>query len=62
MLKLLGLAGIAAFFAACAAPTAPGAADPLYQSRGSTPLGASKAADLGFHGPVDRSLAVDGPN
>jgi hypothetical protein len=62
MLKVLALAGLAALIAACAAPVATNVADPMYQSRGSTPLGASKAADLGFHGPVDRSLAADGPN
>lgn len=62
MTKLLGLAGCAALVVACAAPGATNASDPMHDSRGSTATGASKAAGLGFHGPVDRSAVVDGPN
>ena len=62
MFKLLALAGVAALATACAAPIATGASDPMHDSRGSTPSGAAKAAGLGFHGPMDRSDAADGPN
>lgn len=62
MLKLLALAGLAFLVTACAATSATNASDPMYQSRGSTPAGAAKAADLGFHGRVDRSAASDGSN
>lgn len=62
MMKLLGLAGFAALMAACAAPVATSASDPMHESRGSTATGASKAAGLGFHGPLDRGAVVDGPN
>ncbi|MDB5945641.1 MAG: hypothetical protein JWQ33_667 [Ramlibacter sp.] len=62
MFKLLGLAGFAALVTACASPTATSAPDPMHESRGSTATGASKAAGLGFHGPMDRSAAADGPN
>lgn len=61
MIKLLAVAGFAVLLTACAAP-APGGAGPMHESRGSTQSGASKAAGLGFHGPVDRSATNDGPN
>jgi hypothetical protein len=62
MIRLLAMAALAALVTACAAP-APGAgADPMHQSRGSTETGKAKAAGLGFHGPVDRGAAGDGPN
>lgn len=55
MIKLLAIASFAGLLAACAA-AAPGASDdPMNESRWSTPAGASKAAILGFHGPVDRT-------
>jgi hypothetical protein len=63
MTKLLVLAGIAALLIACAAPTATVGTDPMHGSRGSTEAGASKAAGMGFHGPLDRTKpALDGPN
>jgi hypothetical protein len=63
MIKLLAMAGIAALVTACAAPPAAVAADPMHGSRGSTETGASKAAGMGFHGPLDQSKpALDGPN
>ena len=63
MLKMLAMAGLAALVTACAAPLPPSAsADPMHGSRGSTPDGKSKAADLGFHGPVYRGTTPDGPN
>lgn len=63
MIKLLAMASLAALAAACAAPTPTVAADPMHGSGGSTEAGASKAAGMGFHGPLDRSkAAVDGPN
>ena len=61
LFALAALAALAALVAACAIPGATEATDPMHQGRGSTPAGASKAADLGFHGPIDRG-AVDGPN
>ncbi len=60
MIKMLAMAALAALVTACAAPS-PGA-DPMRASRGSTPSGAAKAADLGFHGPLHRGDPVDGPN
>jgi hypothetical protein len=62
MLKLFALAGLAALVTACAIPAAAPGSDLMQQSRGSTPAGVSKAAALGFHGPIDSSLPVDGPN
>lgn len=63
MLNLLAMAGIAALVTACAAPpSASVSADPMHDSRGSTAAGKSKAADLGFHGPVYRNTTPDGPN
>ena len=62
MFKLLALAGFAVLATACADPVATRVSDPMHESRGSTPAGASKAAGLGFHGPMDRSGAADGPN
>lgn len=62
MIKLLAVAGFAALLTACAAPSPGGANDPMHESRGSTPAGMSKAAGLGFHGPVYRNGAADGPN
>lgn len=62
MIKLLAMAGLAALVTACAAPPSSAAADPMQSRRGSTPAGASKAADLGFHGPVYRSGAPEGPD
>ena len=62
MFKLLAMAGFAAMVTACAA-TSPGvAADPMQGTRGASETGASKAAGLGFHGPMDRSSTGDGPN
>ena len=62
MFKLLSMAGVVAVVIGCAA-TQPGpAADPMQGSRGSTETGAAKAADLGFHGPMDRSGTAGGPN
>lgn len=62
MIKMLALAAYAALVTACAAPSPGAAADPMRASRGSTPTGAAKAADLGFHGPLQRSDPVGGPN
>lgn len=63
MFKMLAMAGLAALVTACAAPPPPSAAaDPMHDSRRSTPAGASKAADLGFHGPLYRNTSPDGPN
>ena len=62
MIKLLAMAGLAALVTACAASSPVGANDPMHDSRGSTPTGQSKAAGLGFHGPLDRGNAPDGPN
>jgi hypothetical protein len=63
MLKLLAVAGFAALVAACANPASTaGRTDPMHESRGSTQSGTSKAAALGFHGPVHRSQEMDGPN
>jgi len=54
MIKLLAIASLAGLLTACAA-SAPGVLGyPMHESRGSTPAGASKAAILGFHGPVYR--------
>lgn len=57
MIKLLAiaiLASLAGVLTACAASTPAVFGDPMHESRGSTPAGASKAAILGFHGPVYR--------
>ena len=63
MIKLLAIGSVAALVVACAAPSPDLAADPMHGARGSTETGASKAAGMGFHGPVDRSKpAMDGPN
>lgn len=62
MIRLLATAAFAALLAACAAPFPGGVDDPMHESRGSTPAGQSKAAGLGFHGPVHRTGTVDGPN
>lgn len=59
MIKLLAITSFAGLLVACAA-AAPGASDdPMHESRWSTPAGASEAASLGFHGPLDRT---DQPN
>lgn len=61
MIKLLAIASLTGLLAACAA-SAPGVADdPMHESRGSTPAGASKAAMLGFHGPVYRGGEASAP-
>lgn len=60
MFQLFAIAGLAALLTACAAPSS-SVDDPMHQSRGSTPTGASKAAMLGFHGPVDRGVGADAP-
>lgn len=62
MFKLLAMAGVVAVVTACAATPPGAAADPMQGSRGSTEMGASKAADLGFHGPMNRSGTAGGPN
>jgi hypothetical protein len=64
MIKLLAMAGIAALVTACAAPAPRADLDPMHSGKGSTLMGASNAALLGFHGPLDRRLvgATDGPN
>lgn len=62
MIKMFAIAGLAALVMACAAPSPDVANDPMRQSRGSTPSGTAKAADLGFHGPVYRGNSADGPN
>lgn len=61
MTKLFALAAITALLAGCASqPLAD--ANPFHGKVRSTPLGASNAAYLGFHGPVDRDDGTDGPN
>ena len=63
MIKLFAMGAFSALLAACAAPSPGVAADPMLGGKGSTETGASKAAGMGFHGPVDRSkAAIDGPN
>lgn len=62
MIKMLAMAALAALVTACAAPSSDAAADPMRASGGSTPAGAAKAADLGFHGPLHRGDPADGPN
>ena len=62
MFKMLAIAILAALVTACAAPAPGAASDPMHASRGSTPVGASKAAELGFHGPVYRDNVKDGPD
>ena len=62
MFRFIAVAGVAALLSACAAPFPGSAGDPMYASRGSTPAGKSKAAALGFHGPVHREAAKSGAN
>ena len=62
MFKLLAMAGVVAVVTACAAAPSGPAADPMQGIRGSTETGAAKAADLGFHGPMDRSGTAGGLN
>ena len=62
MIKLLAMAALAALVTACAAPPPGNAAAKTMQGSRGTPAGSSKAADLGFHGPVYREATPDGPN
>ena len=62
MFKMLVSAGAAFLISACVAPAPSTGDDPLRTSRGSTPAGASTAAQMGFHGPVHRISKPDGPN
>jgi hypothetical protein len=55
MLKMLAAAALAVLMTACAVPS------PV-ASGGSTASGEATAAQMGFHGPVDRANKTDGPN
>ena len=62
MFKMIATAGAAVLLTACAAQFPSGGSDPLRSLRGSTPVGESTAAQMGFHGPVHRISKPDGPN
>jgi len=55
MLKMFGIAVLAALVTACAT------SEPA-PARGSTASGAAAAAQMGFHGPLYRNKKDDGPN
>lgn len=62
MIRMLTFAAIAALMTACAGPVPSVAGDPMFERRGSTEAGRSKASALGFHGPLERAAETDGPN
>lgn len=62
MIRMLAIAAAAALLSGCAGPLERVADVPMHDSRGSTEAGRSKAASLGFHGPLHRATGTDGPN
>lgn len=62
MFKLLVAAATAVLMTACAGPFQSADNDPLGLTRGSTAAGESRAAEMGFHGPVYRTNKPAGPN